>query len=296
MNKHLSALMLIAVLAVTVFIVSQNKSPNSANKKKITPKKPQLKKESRIERIERLFVEWGDKLILRIPKHVHHPRIREQLKVPFDYMKRNRKTKIKLYVDYSKKNPGHTIVDRNFFYYQFRDFGSRRIAASYNEGKRTISLSHDFNPKSTYDMLVLYHEIMHATQGDALAKMLNKDQYRYYARNIAPYGNLVGFEVQAYAWEIEILNIVVDGHLAKVFRKGGTLDVLQYMKQLNIPDSQRAQFASLVKYANMYYPEGFMTNGFSRKFDSFVVSMLRYARPGVRLYRLTKNGNFIALR
>lgn len=295
-KTHSAAIILILSLTVIVLAITQRSTMKQPAQKEVSTENPLTQNETRIERIERLFIAWGEKLMRSIDTHVTHQKVREQLKVPFSYVKRNRNSKVKLYSDYCKKNPGHTYVDRKYFYYAFRDFGSRHIVASYNPGKRMISLGHDFDPKSTYDMLVLYHEIMHVSQGDSLANMLSQKEYRHYARIIETNGILVGFEIQAFAWEIEILNTALGGHLAHVFRKGGTIDVFTYMRKLNIPDSRRLFFASLVKYASMYYPEGYKGRGFSRKFTNYVISRQRYARPGVRLYRLGKNHQFIELR
>ena len=209
----------------------------------------------------------------------------KMLKVPFQVMqinKWNQDRNLEIFKEKMKSMENGSIYklkNPNFYYYSVME---NSIHSSWFEAiTRILYLSEKLDPDNLLDLLVLYHEIYHASQDAATRSRINsKEQFQKYVdfhtvkKDEKP-RIIINFELTAYAVEIELLNLLLDGKLKKSIIYKRQIDIEQIAKKLNAQDDQHKMIQSIVSFAKRYYPLGIQRWGFSREYWDFIIKHYR---------------------
>lgn len=197
----------------------------------------------------------------------------------------------------------------NGFFYKVGDTG-RDARADYAARSRAIRFNSRFNPDSMLDLSMGIHEAVH-TFNDSLARIDLVD----YPEKLEEYLDFIAHkegekpkcnifdEAQAFAVELEVLNILLDGELAKVaaslssipetisFVKGRkAAQMLGKLGASASPDN-RLFLAEILNLARFYFPEMLVENRFTNRFLREVARI--YREMGYDIYIPNSEGRMV---
>lgn len=187
-------------------------------------------------------------------------------------------------------------------------YGSRvniKFAASYGAPNREMGISSEFDPEKVMNLLVLYHELRHVMQDNQLRDGIHSrkdfdDYIAVYTKKIdgKPISPVVE-ESSAYLYEIEALNVLLDGELRAAILDKKPFDLEKARIQLKIQRDDKSSLNMLdllVEMARSYYLSGSNMNGLHKPFTDKIVQLTRkhagdmsfverIDSHGMRLYR-----------
>ena len=135
------------------------------------------------------------------------------------------------------------------------------------------------------DMLTMYHELHHAKQDADLWRrhIKTEEDLQRYHRALADLnalekgsGSFIVDELWTYAYQIEVLDLMMHGRLSEGILRGEPLSTAIVMRELNARPNQYGATEQLNQFAVAYFPERGAGDG---KFSD------RYVRAVARHYR-----------
>lgn len=209
------------------------------------------------------------------PKVEAHPdpKRREELALPFLILRSN--------VDNPEKNGIRTQrlgreagrerqnTEPNFFYYEVSDLAPG-VAAAWAGSTRTMTLSTKFDPSNIVHMTVLYHEMVHVGQDNAIRSGIQTAEQRdkYLAFNTTPKGGrsktVINLEATAYANEIDLLDIISNKLLSRLILNGQPVPLGELAHSIGASSDDEKSINILtfiVSLAQQYYLNGGMKDG-----------------------------------
>lgn len=262
-----------------------------------------------IAEVETAFLAWGEEMAPTIAA-LESENLREQLPLPFELVKINRanpwKNSQRLLTESNNIGNGAGELRQknlNFFRYDWFENvpaspGLASMAAAYMPVTRVMAVSKDFNAHNTLDLLILYHELFHVTQDTGeRARLQSRAQYDAYVQFYTGLRHekprmVLNFETTAYAYELEMLDLAVNGRLREMVRdsnKQATLeaDAATLAAMLGAREDQVSTLELLCEFARAYFPEGIASGELPNAFVKMVAE--RYVDAGYALYA-TNNG------
>ncbi len=245
-----------------------------------------------IEQIESSFLHLGERLEPEITK-IGDPKIREELRLPFDVVKVNLTNE---YRDFRKleelaqKMPDRMVKQANINYFSFRfNPHSVGVAASFVPIERCVCIDSTFDTNNIFDLVVLYHELRHVVQ-DTLHRVsikTDRDFEQYQNFLTAKAGEktriLLVDETTAYAYELELLNLISKGQLKTQASDPG-FNGTWFRSQFAIRDDQLGVADVLAELSVLYFPEGLRQSALPKQFVRRVAE--RYWQMGYDLFIL----------
>jgi hypothetical protein len=240
---------------------------------------PSLSEEQEMDRFigeaENGFMQFGALVEPLIQQQTHLSELqRAELSAPFEAMRINFTNAERNADRFHSVRQGEGIARlANPYHFTIDVMDEEGILASFAPTTRVMSLSSDFDPSSILDNLVLYHELRHSTEDANLKQSFRtQEQYNSYlafnTRNSQTDRPrmMIASEGQAYAYEIEILNLLLDGQLKRDIEAGNNVTNDQYVNQISssigVNDVQgRRVIQMLLTFADKFYPEGFSERG-----------------------------------
>lgn len=143
-------------------------------------------------------------------------------------------------------------------------------SASYTDRSRVFTVPASFNQNSLLEMIVAYHEMRHCVYDSFRRTHLQGDALRVYLDNVNANRSVSYFadEADAYAYEIEALNILLDDHLRQA---NGNLTIEAVMQTLNAHTRQDYILAdTLLTLARLYYPQAMQSGRFAMRYLQFL--------------------------
>ena len=207
---------------------------------------------------------------------------RDNLESPFKLVQVNSKNPYKNRITMERalqagdEDP-RTLQNLNWFSYLAMNKLPTGIAASFSSLERTLILSKDFDPTNPIHLLLAYHELFHAAQDanqrqhinaaptDAAGKHMFEEYVRFARVRQGERPRLaVNLEATAYAYEMELMDMMMDGKLRRLFQEPNlSMTVGQGLKWLGADASQGNlnNMGSMLEIASNYFPYGGMDSG-----------------------------------
>jgi len=220
-----------------------------------------------IAKIEKGFQDFGAMMYPRIETDVQDYSLRTELLAPFEVFELNKDNPGKNAPRHNRemtRNGATTATIANPYYFGYKaapDLPSN-VAAGFQPTFRVMELSPDLDPDNLLDMLIVYHELRHSSQ-DAMTRqsIVSRNGYENYL-NFYTAGpgekqrvKLIE-ESSAYACELEVLNILLNGRLKAFAMSNESPNVDTVLTILNARENQRETVEALLNLAKYYYPEG----------------------------------------
>jgi hypothetical protein len=190
------------------------------------------------------------------------------------------------------------------FYFSADDMGGIVTAASFEHPSRSLLINPEyFHSDNLLDMLIAFHEVIHSIQ-DAIFRMnLDKaGKFHVHGEFFAATGDtpksLVDFEAPAFALEIELLDILLDGELKRRIQAGEyDVDFLESVRRRlkgrpgdgQPGDRDLQTVGMLCNMATYLYPTGYNGGRIPEEFRQYVGwrNRLQY---GATIYELGEDG------
>lgn len=223
------------------------------------------------------------------------------LKTPFDSYNNNRRNPHRNIYTFLLKdletrgesalvNPAvFRLEDPNYFFMRLLE-GRVNVAGSFSPSARTMHLGDNVSSQNLFDGLVIYHEVEHARQDFELRRFLTnpglKNRYdSFYSGSPGDKPRIiVSYEYQAYAKEIEVLNLLTDGAL-KNDSLAGMPSVENYRRKLNARPDQKEPIDAILQLAPIYYSSGSNIDRYTPEYTQALNKL--YIMQGYSLYTLT---------
>lgn len=181
------------------------------------------------------------------------------------------------------------LEDPTYFFMRLLE-GRTNVAGSFSPTARTLHLSENISSQNLFDALVIFHESEHARQDFEIRRFLTSPELKnrydsFYTGSPSDKPRiLISYEYQAYAKEIEMLNLLTDGKL-KNDSQTGTLNVEDYRRRLNARPDQKEPIDAILQLAPVYYSSGSSVDKYSPSYTQTLNQL--YIKQGYSLYTLT---------
>lgn len=204
----------------------------------------------------------------------------EELFAPFDAVRINQNNNQRNMIRRRRKIAEHEVSETivlthpNYFFYDLKEGhhpgeGKSGGAASFSPVERIMYLPPEHDPQSLLRLLIQYHEIRHANQDASrrVAMMNNPSALQAYIEFHSGRGNqkpklILTEEASAYAYELEVLNLLLKGKL----QSGQIPPVKDVIQTLGCTSREQEGIESLLELARNYYPEGMTGAIFTTRF------------------------------
>ncbi len=225
---------------------------------------------------------------------------------PFEVVEINKRNPTRNYEHFQRLRNGR-IGDLNWFFYNTLrhsehdnpEYGNieNYMAAAFSPPFREIRISPEFDPNKLMDLLVAYHELRHAVNDSNVRTGLNsREQYEAYmnfrrGRQGERQRFLIEDEAGAFAYEIEVLNVLLDDMLRQ---RSGNIDVTLAAEQLAVSDQHgKSILRMLIEFAQVYYPHGMTGGMFNTAFPRLVIQ--NYEAIGYDAYSTRPDGSIVRM-
>lgn len=181
------------------------------------------------------------------------------------------------------------LEDTNYFFMRLLE-GRVNVAGSFSPSARTLHLGDNVSSQNLFDALVIFHEVEHARQDFELRRSLTnpglKNRYdSFYSGSPGDKPRIIiSYEYQAYAKEIEALNLLTDGAL-KNNSQTGISNVEDYRRKLNARPDQKEPINAILQLASIYYSSGSTIDRYTPTYTQALNKL--YIMQGYSLYTLT---------
>lgn len=148
----------------------------------------------------------------------------------------------------------------NYFAFDVLPQGASSSAA-FEPPTKIMFLTEDFDPSNLMDLLTLYHECFHAMQDTQYRDTFNHDKERMeyyldYLKNQRVKMRVVNWEASAYAFELEAMDLLLDGFLREMAVDDHGFQVGDVLHQLNGRPDQASHVMVLGGLAFRYFEAG----------------------------------------
>ncbi len=249
-----------------------------------------------ITELTREFGEFQQRLIPKI-QQVSDPNLRACLLRPFDtwnYNQKNNPDTNGVRIQRVLVNGGKMNVHSHgeFYYMAGQDKKVPNHSAAYSPAGKLIMIPAGTRFKSDIAKLVVFHELQHATfdivQRKSFRTQADLDQYNDFNKNKIDLAD----EAMAFALEIELLNILLEGKLRESVMNKSPLNLAEIRTRLNATQTDYQDFLTLWRLSQSYYPQGFSSVGPAGNFIQELALLykdeplyIRHADGGVTPYQ-----------
>lgn len=256
-----------------------------------------------IQRIESGFSDFENEvrpLVERVPD----AQFRAELMSPFEVMRLNQENPERNGPRYHRVMREHGEIEvqsanpYHFFYAANSNLG--HMAAGVESLSRVMYLSPNLDTHNYVDMLVFYHELRHVAQHTNIRMNLHSpEEWEAYKRfNTMLVGEKprinINEEATAYAFEIELLNLMLNGELKMKIRSGDQIDIQSLHRRLRGRTNQIGTVELFVVLARAYYPNGMSSGGFPRRFVDEIA--VRERALGKDIFISSRDGGMVLYR
>lgn len=296
---------LIAVLAVFALAVNSSKENHPIETSKaptVLAEKPAIpnietQTDSVIAKVEAGFEKLEQTLRPRI-EAMEDRSLRMELMGPFEMVKVNEafsgKNGPRFHREQSRGGAKETKLENPYFFgYRAQKLETGAVAG-FEAPTKTMFLNPNIDLNNLLDFLIIYHELRHAAQDGNIRKAIrSQEQFNAYLRFHTQDRNTekrveIMHEATAYAYEIEMLDLILEGELKKTITMGEPLDINNLLKKLNARVEQKETVELLVGFARAYYPEAQSKGGLTKRFVDFTARL--YREKGYAIYMQTERG------
>jgi hypothetical protein len=259
-----------------------------------------------IERVERAFKAFGERVLPLIERDAD-PRMKPFLTASFEVMDLNQNNPEKNYPRMQRNfvGPDGGLDDtyKNGSYYWFNYSVESRgngYAAAYRPTSKTMEVMEDFDEESLFDLLVLFHELKHVVS-DAAARMKfqSKEDLMAYVdfHHGSPSNIILNEEVDAYAYDIELFNLMVGGELKAAAQERRPVDMTK-MADVAKDQVDLKKLMMIVEWSQIYYPGGVedFHQGKSDAFAKLIVEGMSKNAPEKRFLVRLEDGRLVRYR
>lgn len=245
----------------------------SEKNEKVETREEQIERETDelIERMENTFRSMEGKIGTLVEQGIENPALQAQLMLPFQVMKINshypNKNVARFYRQIGSSTQTRYVEKQHpyQFMYVATDKLPAGIAAGYDPMTSKMAVSPEWDGENGHDFLVAYHELLHVSQFAVLLRSVQSEsQYRTLtsfmdSRDGKRPRILIQYEVAAYACEIEMLNLLLNGAVKKAAENGQMLNVADVQKTLNLDQKDLSSVQAILKLGQIYYSSGGMS-------------------------------------
>lgn len=165
--------------------------------------------------------------------------------------------------------------------------------AAFSVMDRTMLLSPDIDPKSMFDMLILYHELAHVSQDTIARSELPWETYKDFSM-LKPGEKprtIIDYEVHAYARQLELANLLLNDQLRQLAISGEPIGphMGRLFEAMGVDISKYGAGQQTIEFSQIYFPEGMVDGQPSQKFFDAMIAHHRNIH-GTELYRLNPSG------
>lgn len=221
--------------------------------------------EEKIAQIEEAFTAFERTFMPLIEQSAHTPELRVALANPFHIINANRTNPLKNFERAKKKAHTHnlpvealmlSLPDSRHFAYAIEPqaLAEQGAMIGYSPLHRVLAVNSNWNPQNALDRLGVYHETVHMMH-QAVNRKKNMEAFiMFYAneRNRV----VIDEEYDAYALELEALDISLGGELRRCLAERKPPDPDRIMEMLHLREDQRMPLTMLLWFASRYFPHG----------------------------------------
>ncbi|MDZ4284864.1 MAG: hypothetical protein U1A28_03505, partial [Patescibacteria group bacterium] len=255
-----------------------------------------------IERVENKFLSIAEQLKGKIVLLPYAP-LREQLDLPRQVVLINKGNPWRNAYRFEQAMQHEKYFEQeniNYFSYQLledrrpNDTTMHHAIAAYAPLTRKFYLSRGVVHMNVLDFVIAAHELFHVTQDTRERTRLNSEQQfmeyvNFYSTNRGESPRIIlNNETTAYAYELELLDLLLDGKLRSVTLSKDVAAVTSLGGAIHIRAEQEQTFESLVGLASLYFPNGMTKNGLPAEFVHQIARI--YRRVGFELYTRDAGG------
>lgn len=249
-------------------VLPHKETPTSRdNKEKELP----LKK--RIEKIEEGLENFEKLLLSKLAaSKIQRPGLDEAFRKPFDLVRANKTNALKSYADavkIAKSNDLSMIAllisqkNQKYFSYAFKedyDYNGEGYMA-FSPLTRTFIMSEFRSPDNPLDAVVFMHEAVHCMHATKQRER-NKDAHIKFRMSLSDgkKGVVIKEEWDAYALELEALNVLLDNAMYVAAQRNEKLDANVVMEILHLRPDQRSPVALLCSFGLSYFKNSTIDN------------------------------------
>ena len=253
-----------------------------------------------IARAEQGFTAFEEK-VMPLIQGLESQGLKDNLKGPFQVMDFNRENPDKNFLKLKAKMAqagieNHTNPTQSPYSFNFIAQSSPGLRAGYNPVSKTMALSEDFDPDSLYDMLVLFHELKHVIHDTNIKQSFQtREEYEAYIdfcssqrRNI-----VVNDELDAYAFEIELLNLMMDNELFEAAKEGRPINPAK-LRDYTQKEKDLQDIGGLIfELSQLYYPDGFRGIHFNAESPFVERIAAEYRNRGQKVFTKLGDGRLV---
>ncbi len=225
---------------------------------------------------------------------------RDEIESPFQLMKLNKANPNKNGTRFHRQQSelGNSTADIANAFWFFIESDPNLLsdqAAGFEPLSAIMHLSPDFDPNDDVDMLILYHELRHVAQSARTKMQIRgpREYDEYVDFHTGPKRRmLINEEASAYAYEIEVLNLLCGGELSRAAQEGRAVDM--NLLHSMIKTKRVRTLETLVYFAQHYYPEGAISGHFSQRFLEMLAE--EYAKFGYEVYIFLNTGELVRMK
>jgi hypothetical protein len=253
--------------------------------------------EARISAAESAFLEFGQHLGRKIdamPQDTY-PRqaLRRSLHLPFQIVANNRANPLRNGEVAARLASQHGVPPEIFLlaqqqphHYAYENLPIQFVAA-FAPTRRSMILPPDLNPQNPMFKWAKLHETYHIYQFAEHRRRMGLDGFLRFMNGSNPV--FLVDEVQAYGYELEAMNLELDGELRKIAQAGGVLDGDRMRQQLGgIDDRYRTPMQFLAYIGTQYFRDGKEDGVYPQAYVQSVLQCLIH--DGQTPYQLDTNG------
>jgi hypothetical protein len=245
------------------------------------PSYAEVQTDKLIPTVERDFGKFGERVLPKIAAMAAPEDLKNLLREPFTVMDTNKSNPNKngVRLDRATGDSRRAVSGGNVYHFSYIAARLREETAAIFFGPtRKMILSNSFNGQNVIDLLVVYHELCHAAlDGNERATFKTEADFISYLDikekkpGERPKVNAIA-EATAYAAEIEILDLLLDGYLRKTISAGENIDLVDVVRRLgltSVEDIETLNF--LLDFAKVYFASGGIQRGnFSGQFVNVI--------------------------
>jgi|GEM_PF-6841490 len=221
--------------------------------------------EEKIVQIEGAFATFEQTFMPLVERSVRTPELRVALANPFHIINANRANPLKNYEKAKQKAQASglpvealmlSLQNPRHFAYGIEPQALAEHAAmiGYSPMNRMLAVNSGWDPENALDRFGVYHETVHMMH-QALHRRTNIESFvMFYANQTRRV--VIDEEYDAYALELEGLNVQLDGALRRSAEGGKMPDTDGIMEVLRLREDQRIPLTMLLWFSSRYFPDG----------------------------------------
>lgn len=151
------------------------------------------------------------------------------------------------------------LLDARHFTYDIERGEAARMKgyAGFSPKERRIVLQETYDPKNAVDFLVAFHETVHVMHTAHWLMQGGKGFIEFYERSHPAV--ILNEEFDAYALEIEAMNLLLNDALRRSILSGKSPDVTEVAQQLQMVSYEGTPLPMLLNLSKLYFPSGTIT-------------------------------------